>query len=192
MRLLSGAARAPSLDGPWVTWTADDRFNIIPLYRTEDGSPAIRADQAPAPQKEFHLEFIFPNLWQNYLSEKLRAMLAFVPVDDENTVIYLRQYQKFVRTPGVRTVVNKLSMPFNKLILQQDTPRGADRAAEGHQLAHGRKADPRRRADHRVPAPPAAADRRGELLGQPFGAPKSPHGFLLFGAFFALGGSVAA
>lgn len=107
-------------DGPWVKWTGGDRFNIVPLYRDEDGSAAIRADQAPLPDKEFHLEFIFPNLWQNYLSEKLRAMLAFVPVDDENTVIYLRQYQKFVRTPGVRTVVNKLSMPFNKVILRQD------------------------------------------------------------------------
>ncbi len=74
-------------DGPWVCWTAADRFNVVPLYRPEDGSSAIRADQAPAPEKEFHLEFIFPNLWQNYLSEKLRAMLAFVPVDDENTVI---------------------------------------------------------------------------------------------------------
>ncbi len=115
-----GRGSGTIIDGPWVTWTADDRFNIVPLYRTEDGSTAIRADQAPVPQKEFHLEFIFPNLWQNYLSEKLRAMLAFVPVDDENTVIYLRQYQKFVGTPGVRTVVNKLSMPFNKLILRQD------------------------------------------------------------------------
>lgn len=107
-------------DGPWVLWTASDRFNIVPLYRAEDGSSAVRADQAPVPAKEFHLEFIFPNLWQNYLSSKLRAMLAFVPVDDENTVIYLRQYQKFVQTPGVRTVVNKASMPFNKLILRQD------------------------------------------------------------------------
>jgi phenylpropionate dioxygenase-like ring-hydroxylating dioxygenase large terminal subunit len=108
------------IDGPWVQWKGQDRFNLIPLYRPEDGSAAVRADQRPAPDKEFHLEFIFPNLWQNYLSEKARAMLAFVPVDDENTVIYFRQYQKFIRTPGVRTVVNKVSIPVNRVILHQD------------------------------------------------------------------------
>ena len=107
-------------DGPWVEWDAVDRFRVIPLYRPDDGSAAIHADQKSAPEKEFHLEFIFPNLWQNYLSEKARVMLAFVPVDEENTVIYFRQYQKFVRTPGVRTLVNKLSVPLNRLILHQD------------------------------------------------------------------------
>ena len=107
-------------DGPWVEWTDSDRFSILPTYRHDDGRPAIRADQGPAPQQAFHIEFIFPNLWQNYLSAQLREVLAFVPVDEENTVVYLRQYQKFVRMPGVRTLVNKLSMPFNKFVLHQD------------------------------------------------------------------------
>jgi phenylpropionate dioxygenase-like ring-hydroxylating dioxygenase large terminal subunit len=107
-------------DGPCVEWRNNDRFWFYPVYRQDDGVPVLRPDEMPAPTQEFHIEFIFPNLWQNYLSEKLREILAFVPVDEENTVIYLRQYQKFVRIPGVRTVFNKLSMPVNKFVLHQD------------------------------------------------------------------------
>ncbi len=46
------------------------------------------------PDKPFHLEFIFPNLWQNWISDKVRVVAAFAPVDDENTMLYLRFYQK--------------------------------------------------------------------------------------------------
>lgn len=108
------------MDGPWVEWCGDDRFQLIPQMRADDGRPALRADQAPRPDKDFHLEFIFPNLWQNYISEKLRVTVAFVPIDDGHTLVYARQYQKFVRTPGVRSLVNELSMPFNLFVLHQD------------------------------------------------------------------------
>ncbi len=37
--------------------------------------------------RKFHLEFIFPNLWQNYLGEKVRIFVAFVPVDESNTPV---------------------------------------------------------------------------------------------------------
>jgi hypothetical protein len=53
------------------------------------------------PDKPYHLEFIFPNLWQNWISAKVRVVAAFAPVDDEHTVLFLRFCQNFVRTPGV-------------------------------------------------------------------------------------------
>ena len=72
------------------------------------------------PEKPFKLEFIFPNLWQNHISEDVRVVLAFVPVDDENTLMYLRFYQKFMRLPILRQLVNRLAMPFNLVIAHQD------------------------------------------------------------------------
>ena len=35
-------------------------------------------------------------------------------------MLYLRFYQKFVRVPVVRDIVNRLSMPFNAIIAHQD------------------------------------------------------------------------
>jgi phenylpropionate dioxygenase-like ring-hydroxylating dioxygenase large terminal subunit len=50
----------------------------------------------------------------------VRIVVAFAPVDDENTVLYLRFYQNSVRVPLLRRLVNWLAMPFNVIILRQD------------------------------------------------------------------------
>ena len=80
----------------------------------------MTAKDAAAPTNQFFLELIFPNIWQNHLSDRMRIMVAFAPVDEEHTLLYTRQYQKFVTTPVLRTVVNKLSVPFNLFIVHQD------------------------------------------------------------------------
>ena len=61
-----------------------------------------------------------PNIWQNIISDKLRIFAAFVPVDEENTRIYLRFYQGFMLVPGLKQLVNALSSISNKVILHQD------------------------------------------------------------------------
>jgi phenylpropionate dioxygenase-like ring-hydroxylating dioxygenase large terminal subunit len=66
------------------------------------------------------LGFIFPNLWQNYISPDARVMAAFVPVDEAHTILYLRFYQRFIRLPILRDIVNRLAMPFNLRIAHQD------------------------------------------------------------------------
>ena len=54
------------------------------------------------------------------MSESARIVVAFVPVDDCRSVLYVRFYQSFVRTPVIRGIVNRLAMPFNRKILHQD------------------------------------------------------------------------
>ena len=71
-------------------------------------------------EKLFSLQFQMPNIWQNRISEKVRILAAFAPVDEENTHIYLRFYQRFIQTPGLKQIVNLLSTIMNKIILHQD------------------------------------------------------------------------
>ncbi len=108
------------MDGPWVEWQDPDRFFVCTGMRPEDGTPARSAKEMPPPDKPFHLEFIFPNLWQNWISDKVRVVAAFAPVDEENTVLYLRFYQNFMRTPGVRNLINWSAMIFNTIVAHQD------------------------------------------------------------------------
>jgi phenylpropionate dioxygenase-like ring-hydroxylating dioxygenase large terminal subunit len=82
--------------------------------------PPRKPDEMPRPDTGFWLDFIFPNLWQNHLGDSSRIVIAFAPVDDENCLLYLRFYQRFVRVPVVRDIVNRLSMPFNAIIAHQD------------------------------------------------------------------------
>jgi phenylpropionate dioxygenase-like ring-hydroxylating dioxygenase large terminal subunit len=66
------------------------------------------------------LQLVFPNVWQNQISEKVRIVVAFVPVDENNTTLYLRFYQKFLTVPILGKWVSILAMPFNLRILNQD------------------------------------------------------------------------
>jgi len=61
-----------------------------------------------------------PNTWQNIISDKVRIVAAFAPIDEEHTHIYLRFYQRFINTPGLQQIVNSLSKIMNKKILHQD------------------------------------------------------------------------
>ncbi len=87
----------------------------------DQGQTPKKASELPAPDpSRQHIHFIFPNMWQNYITDKLRILVAFVPVDETHTLIYLRTAQKFVKTPGIRQIVDYLSLFFSKIVLHQD------------------------------------------------------------------------
>jgi phenylpropionate dioxygenase-like ring-hydroxylating dioxygenase large terminal subunit len=110
------------VDGPGMEWVSEDMFFVYFYNRLDDGAPPRKPEEVPVPDpnKDFKLEFIFPNLWQNHIGEKVRILAAFVPIDEENTSLYLRFYQKFIGAPLIRELVNRLAMPFNLLIAHQD------------------------------------------------------------------------
>lgn len=117
-----GRGNRTIVDGPLLQWLDGDMFYIFIGSRVEDGTPPLKPEQMPTPDpvKDFKLEFIFPNLWQNYLDEKARIIVAFVPVDLENTILYLRFYQKFMRLPMLGNLITRLFTPFNLIITHQD------------------------------------------------------------------------
>ena len=61
-----------------------------------------------------------PNLWQNYISEDVRVVIAFTPVDDDNSILYLRFYQRFVRNRVLGKLIAWIGMPFNLIVAHQD------------------------------------------------------------------------
>ncbi len=109
------------VDGPVVEWKGDKMLYTYVFNRVDDGTaPRKPSELSPKSATSVHLEFIFPNLWQNYISEKVRILAAFVPVDDEHTILYLRFYQKFMRLPLQGQLVARLAMPMNVYIAHED------------------------------------------------------------------------
>jgi phenylpropionate dioxygenase-like ring-hydroxylating dioxygenase large terminal subunit len=107
------------VDGPLVKLEK----NVMKLWvhnRHDDGTPPKKAEDLPEPQRPPFLVFIFPNLWQNRISEDLRIVAAFVPIDEEHGKIYLRFYQRFMRVPLLRNFVNWMGTLSNRYILHQD------------------------------------------------------------------------
>jgi phenylpropionate dioxygenase-like ring-hydroxylating dioxygenase large terminal subunit len=114
------------VDGPGLVFGApgsrEPDFFVYVYNRLDDGSPPRRVDQVsmPRPGSSQKLEFRFPNLWQNYISERLRILAAFVPVDAERTLLYLRFYQGFTRVPGLKSIVHAVGDAMNLYIAHQD------------------------------------------------------------------------
>ena len=115
-----GRGGATLVDGPFVEWDGPDKFSMYALNRLDDGTLPLKPQQIQRPDRVSHLEFIFPNLWQNYIAHQMRAFVAFVPVDDEHTIMYLRYYQGSVRLPVLRELYNQLMIPVNLYIAHQD------------------------------------------------------------------------
>lgn len=78
------------------------------------------SDLALPDETKQHLHFIFPNIWQNYIVKNIRIIAAFVPVDEENSIIYIRFYQNFMKIPVIRKIIHKLSDNYNFKVERQD------------------------------------------------------------------------
>jgi phenylpropionate dioxygenase-like ring-hydroxylating dioxygenase large terminal subunit len=126
-----GSGGRTLVEGPVVKWVDEEMFFFYVYNRTDDGSRPRKPSEMPPPdpERDFKLGFIFPNLWQNYISKDARVLAAFVPVDQENTLLVLRFYQRFLRLPVLRELVNWLAMPFNRYIAHQDR-----RVVQTHQV----------------------------------------------------------
>ncbi len=87
----------------------------------DDGKTTpLKPDEIADYEKLFHLQFHYPNIWQNFISDKIRAFAAFVPVDEENTLVYLRYYQRMFKIPFLRGLFNYIGKVSSIIILRQD------------------------------------------------------------------------
>ena len=116
-----GRGNRALVDGPVVEWKGDKMLYTYVYNRADDGNPPRRSKELSAkPAGSQRLEFLFPNLWQNYISEDVRILAAFVPVDEEHTLLYLRFYQKFMRVPILGKLIASLAIHQNVYIAHED------------------------------------------------------------------------
>jgi len=115
-----GRGNKTLVNGPVVEWEE----NLMTFYVNnvvDDGKrKPLKPEEIQDYKKLFHLQLQLPNTWQNIISNDLKIVAVFAPVDEENTHIYIRFYQRFMKTPGLKQLVNNLSKISNKYILHQD------------------------------------------------------------------------
>ena len=66
------------------------------------------------------IEFRMPNIWINRIAAKLKLMLVFAPIDNENTEMYLLSFQRYCTAPLLSTIIGQLLNLTNRVILNQD------------------------------------------------------------------------
>ena len=70
--------------------------------------------------KSTYLRFCYPNLWTNHISDKLLVTIYFAPVDEENTILYLRFYTKITGLKPVDWLIAQVGKVMNRIIERQD------------------------------------------------------------------------
>jgi phenylpropionate dioxygenase-like ring-hydroxylating dioxygenase large terminal subunit len=108
------------VDGPVVEWFDSDKMRFYMFSRKDDGTPPKKPEKLKGQKSKVYLEFIFPNLWQNHISDNFFIVAAFVPVDEENSLVYVRSYVKLTKVKFIDKLIAKFSAPFNRVILHQD------------------------------------------------------------------------
>jgi phenylpropionate dioxygenase-like ring-hydroxylating dioxygenase large terminal subunit len=114
------------VDGPLAEWGCEaevdecDLLHVWVYNRVEDGTPARKPDQLPRPTRRPFLQFRFPNVWHNWISDDMRVTAAFVPVDDEQTLMYLRYYQRTLRIPILKEIFLWIGKIGSLYIARQD------------------------------------------------------------------------
>lgn len=115
-----GRGNRTLVNGPVVEW----EDNLMTFYvdnKVDDGkTKPLKPEEIKNYKSLFSLQFQIPNTWQNIISDDIRIVAVFAPVDEGNTHIYIRFYQKFMKIPILREMVNLASNFSNKHILHQD------------------------------------------------------------------------
>ena len=114
-----GRGNKTLVNGPVAKWNGN-RMTFYVKNKLDQGQHPEKPNEIENYEKLFHLQLQMPNIWQNIISDQLRIFAAFAPVDEENTHIYLRFYQKFMRAPVLAQLVSGLGAIMNRVILHQD------------------------------------------------------------------------
>jgi phenylpropionate dioxygenase-like ring-hydroxylating dioxygenase large terminal subunit len=107
------------VDGP-ILKLEEDVLSLWVSNRVDDGTPPRKAQELPAPTRPPSLIFNFPNLWQNRIAEDYRLTAAFIPVDEENSIINIRSWQRTIKIPILREIFNLVSVLGSIYITHQD------------------------------------------------------------------------
>lgn len=70
--------------------------------------------------KDFYISFKFPNIWINHISDKMKIIIFFAPVDDENTILFIRFYTKITSFKPINNLVAYFGKFGNRMIERQD------------------------------------------------------------------------
>jgi phenylpropionate dioxygenase-like ring-hydroxylating dioxygenase large terminal subunit len=100
-------------------WPGDNLLNLWVMNDVDRGQKPLRASEIPEPDRRPSLQFRFPNLWQNWIADNIRVVIAFTPIDDENTLLYIRYYHT-VRVPVLRQLYGWIGSLLNLVIERQD------------------------------------------------------------------------
>lgn len=119
-----GRGNATIVNGPQIRFIDQPGGQEMRVYvknEQDRGQTPLKDEEMPEPSpSRQHLAFRFPNLWQNYITDKMRIFIAFVPVDADNTLLYMMPSHKITRLPLLRQLLAGILVWSSLIIAHQD------------------------------------------------------------------------
>ncbi len=112
-----GRGNKTLVNGPKVVW--EDGVLTTSANNEQDHGQKPRSPEECV-IKDTHVRFMFPNVWVNHISEKIKVIIYFAPVDDENTVLYIRFYCKATSFRPLNSFIAYIGKFANIKIERQD------------------------------------------------------------------------
>lgn len=113
-----GRGNKTLVNGPKVEFV-DNVLRTSASNALDIGQEPKRADECEI-NDHLHLRFMFPNLWMNHISDKIRVVIYFAPVDDDSTILYLRFYSMISKLRFVNQIIAFSGIYANRMIERQD------------------------------------------------------------------------
>jgi phenylpropionate dioxygenase-like ring-hydroxylating dioxygenase large terminal subunit len=118
-----GRGNRTLVNGPITTeenhWPGDHLLNLWVYNEVDKGQKPKKPSEMSKPERRPFLQFRYGNIWHNWIADGLRVVVAFAPIDNENTLMYLRYYHT-VRMPVLRQIVGWIGSLSNLVIERQD------------------------------------------------------------------------
>jgi len=114
-----GRGNRTVVNGPYTTLESNT-ITVYPDNEVDEGQTPRRVDEIKSPLHDFFVQFKFPNIWQNRISSGFRVVAVFAPIDDENTLMYLRSYRKGFNFPLLKQLSDYIGSRGNQLVAGQD------------------------------------------------------------------------
>lgn len=112
-----GRGNKTLVNGPKVLWE-NGILTTSANNEVDNGQKPKSAEECVI--KKTHLQFLYPNVWMNHISEKIKVIICFAPVDEENTILYIRFYCRLTGFKPLDSLIAFLGKFGNKTIERQD------------------------------------------------------------------------
>jgi len=101
------------------------KVEFVPGGLRTSADNEVDVGQKPRPPAECrikptYLEFLFPNVWMNHISENIKVIIYFAPVDDDSTVLYIRFYCNVTGRKAIDALIAFFGKHANRIIERQD------------------------------------------------------------------------
>lgn len=113
-----GKGNRTLVNGPKVVWIDENTIQTSADNEVDIGQKPLKASDSKI--KNTNIQFKFPNSWLNTVNKNLKIMAFFVPIDDNNTLLYIRFYNKITKVKAINKIIAWFGKFANRKIEKQD------------------------------------------------------------------------